>query len=130
MKTIRNFTAIALFLGMTLLFGKPAVPGIQVDGPFTATAKITHERGTRYKAWSTADSTNAAEYGYYMCSANIDGHAATPDAAHFEGQANGSSSIRRNTSSRDNCYSYSDIYGSGTDGEYYAASASGRDEDN
>ena len=45
MKTIRSFTAIALFLGMTLLFGKPAVPGIQKDGPFKATAKITHEGG-------------------------------------------------------------------------------------
>ena len=29
MKTIRSFTAIALFLGMTLLFGKPAVPGFR-----------------------------------------------------------------------------------------------------
>jgi hypothetical protein len=129
MKTIRSFTTIALFLGMTLLFGKPAVPGIQKDGPFKATAKITHEGGPTYRAWSTADSTNAAEYGYFMCSASINGHNAIPEAKYFHGQAGGGSSIRRNAS-RSKCYSYSDIYGTGTDGEYYAASASGNDEDN
>lgn len=108
MKTIRSFTAIALFFGMTLLFGKSAVPGIQVDGPFTATAKITHEKGTRYRAWSAAKSTNAADYGYLMCSASIDGHNAVPEAKYFHGQDGGGSSIRRNAQ-RSTCYSYSDI---------------------